>query len=230
VQLRIGPVPGNQNDHVDGPDDDCGTINNTVTVSATDDVAPVGNNTDNGDITVSCGALQITKTAKHADSDPETGSSPNLVATFSIVDAGGNSHSITTDATGVGCVGGVTIGLTQSITETGVPTGYSAPTIANVNVVSGTCTSGVMTGGPNVPVVNTPLTTIGWSVDSLHDGGTSTVVTCRNSAGENHRRLPDHHRRRRRRYGQLAQSATDSPRHHRDLRLRGRSVGFVRPQ
>lgn len=153
----------------------CGTYNNTASFTSTN----AGDGEASASVTVNCGALQITKTAKHADTSGDT--SANLEATFTVVDALGNSHSLTTDATtGVDCVEGIAVGLTQSITESGVPAGYSAPTIANVTVASGTCADAGVT---NVNVENTPLTDISWSVDSLHEGGTSTTVTCYDGAG-----------------------------------------------
>ena len=39
------------------------------------------------------------------------------------------------------------------------------------------------TGGTDVPVENTPLTDITWSVDSLVDGATTTIVTCYDDTG-----------------------------------------------
>jgi uncharacterized repeat protein (TIGR01451 family) len=162
---------------------DCGPINNTVTVSSTnEDPLQLGNNSDTGDITVACGALQITKTAKHADTSGDT--SADLVATFTITDAGGNERTLTTDATGVGCIDGVAVGNTTSIVETSVPSGYSAPTIANANVASGNCNGNVLgTGGTSIGVENTPLTDITWTVDSLRAGATSTTVTCYDGTG-----------------------------------------------
>jgi uncharacterized repeat protein (TIGR01451 family) len=152
--------------------DDCGTINNTATVS----VGGTAVDDDDASVVVQCGAVKITKTAKHFDSSGDT--SADLVATFTIVDSAGNSHQVTTNASGVGCVGGVTLGMTQSITESTVPDGYAAPTISNVNVVSGTCSGTTLTGGVNVPVENTPLTDVSISIDSQHDGATSTVIEC----------------------------------------------------
>jgi uncharacterized repeat protein (TIGR01451 family) len=146
--------------------DDCGVISNTAIITAG------GAGSSTATVTVQCGALQITKTAKHFDTE----SSPNLAATFTVVDADGVSHEITTDGTtGIGCANGVAIGETTSITETGVPTGYSAPTIANVTVASATCADAGVT---NVNVENTPLTDVDISIDSLHDGATSTLIEC----------------------------------------------------
>jgi len=119
------------------------------------------------------GAVSIVKTAKHATS---TGSA-DLVATFTIVDSAGASHQVTTNAAGTGCVDGVALGLTQSITETTVPSGYDAPSIPNVNVTEGDCASS--TGPPTVVnVENIPLTDISYTVTSQQPGATSTVVEC----------------------------------------------------
>ena len=169
----IGPI------HITSPTTaaDCGVVNNLATVS----VGGTAVDDDDASIIIQCGALRITKTAKHADTSGNT--SANLAATFTVVDAAGVTHVLTTNAAGLACQGGVAIGLTQSITETSVPSGYSAPTIANVTVASGSCSGTTITGGTSVGVTNTPLTTIGWSVDSLQNGATSTVVTCRDGAG-----------------------------------------------
>jgi uncharacterized repeat protein (TIGR01451 family) len=169
----IGPI------HIASPTTaaDCGVVNNLATVS----VGGTAVDDDDASVTIQCGALKITKTAKHADTSGNT--SANLVATFTIVDALGVSRTLTTDSTGLGCIGGLAVGNTQSITESSVPSGYSAPTIANVNVASGSCSGTTLTGGTGITVTNTPLTTIGWSVDSQRNGATNTTVTCRDSAG-----------------------------------------------
>jgi uncharacterized repeat protein (TIGR01451 family) len=148
---------------------DCGIVNNTARVSVGGTVV----DEDNASVTVSCGALKITKTAKHFDTSGDT--SANLVATFDITDANGAVTQLTTDATGVGCVAGIAVGMTQSIVETGVPAGYDAPTIANVNVASGVCTDAGVT---SVSVENTPQTDVDIVIDSQHDGATSTLIEC----------------------------------------------------
>ena len=156
----------------------CGQLNNTVVITATGDTNP-NNNTNSADIDVICGALRIVKTAKHVGSV----GSANLVATFTIVDAAGTSRTLTTNASGVGCIDGLAIGQTQSITETTVPTGYQAPTIANVNVPAGTCNADLtINGGVTVNVANRPLTDITIGINSQVNGATSTTVACDNPA------------------------------------------------
>ena len=164
----IGPI------HISSPTtaDDCGVVTNLATVS----VGGTAVDDDDASVTIQCGALKVTKTAKHADTSGDT--SADLVATFTIVDSGGNTHTVTTDASGVGCVGGLTVGETQSITETSVPAGYAAPTIANVTVASGSCSGTTLTGGTSVSVENTPLTDVQITIDSQHDGATSTLIEC----------------------------------------------------
>jgi uncharacterized repeat protein (TIGR01451 family) len=156
----------------------CGQLDNTVVVTANGDTNPA-NNSDSAEVDVICGALQITKTAKHVGAG-----SPNLQATFTIVDANGSSRTLTTNASGVGCIDGLAIGQTQSIIETIVPLGYQAPTIANVNVPAGTCgANGLLaTGGVVVNVENKPLTDVTISINSQVPGATSTTVTCDNPA------------------------------------------------
>lgn len=118
------------------------------------------------------GAIAIDKSAKHAGDG-----SPNLVATFEIVDSSGSVHEVTTDADGSGCVDGLALGMTQSITETGTPAGYSAPEIANVEVSEGDCEG--ETGDPVlVEVENVPLTDLLVRVTSQHPGGTMSTIEC----------------------------------------------------
>lgn len=162
---------------------DCGEITNAASASASnEDPNSLGNNSDSDTITILCGALQISKDAKHADDSGDT--SPNLTATFEVVDNEGVTHQLATDADGFACADGLALGMTQSITETDVPDGYQAPSIDNVVVEAGECANGTLdSGGVVVDVENTPLTGISWSVDSHHDGATETVVDCKDSKG-----------------------------------------------
>lgn len=158
---------------------DCGTIPNTVTISATGDITPL-NNEDDGLINVRCGALEITKTAKHAGLG-----SADLTGTFNVVDAAGNSHELEV-TNGVGCIDGIAIGTASIAEDPADFPGYAVPDIADVNVAAGTCddTTGTLAeGGTLVEVDIVPLTDITWSVDSQHTGATSTTVNCKDAAG-----------------------------------------------
>lgn len=150
--------------------DNCGQYDNTATFTSDN----AGTGSDDASVTVLCGALQITKTAKHAGAG-----NADLSGTFTVVDAAGSSHDVEV-VDGSGCADGIAIGMTQSITEDPADfPGYSVPDIANVAVVAGTCSNGTLgSGGVNVDVENTPLTDIAWTVDSQVAGGTSTVVNC----------------------------------------------------
>lgn len=162
--------------------DNCGTIPNTVTVSATGDIDPT-NDSDTGSISVLCGAIEITKTAKHKDDSG--GTSANLDATFTITGPSPSTvtRTVATGADGVGCVDGLAFG-SYEVEETTVPTGYAAPAKTTVTVDNAASCSDATFGGEAVGVENTPLTDVTWSVDSLVSGATQTIVTCYDSAGE----------------------------------------------
>ena len=117
------------------------------------------------------GAIRVEKSAKHADF-PNT--SPNLVATFEVTKGATSFGFITTNASGIGCLGGLLFD-TYTVTETTVPTGYKAPG-AQTAVVnsSGTCPAGSVTKS----FENTPLTNITVTATSQVTGGTASKITC----------------------------------------------------
>ncbi len=117
------------------------------------------------------GAITIAKTAKHAGPN----GSANLVAGFTVTDSALATHSVSTDATGSGCVDGLPPG-SATVSETSPPTGYSAGADQTVTVVGGTtCTNadGVVASFENIPLTNITV-----SVDSQVVGGTSSTITC----------------------------------------------------
>lgn len=122
------------------------------------------------------GAIEITKTRKHAD---PAGSDNHEGVTFTITHPNGTDIDVVTGADGKACVGGLPVsalsGTDYTVTET-VPAGYVADgsTAKTVTVDEGTCA-----GTPNtVSFSNTPKTDVSIEVDSQVDGGTSTVVAC----------------------------------------------------
>lgn len=128
------------------------------------------------------GAIEITKTRKHAAGG--SGDQPHAGVTFTIT--GGEIASpgivVVTDAQGKACVADLVVsGLVgdYTVTET-VPSGYVADGDAakSVTVTEGTCASGPATVGFG----NTPLTNVTVSVDSQVDGGTASTIECTDSA------------------------------------------------
>jgi uncharacterized repeat protein (TIGR01451 family) len=154
---------------------DCGEVNNPEATAGAGNADQVS---DSGSLTVRCGAIKITKTAKHKDTSGAT--QPNLDAEFTIDDAGSGAPVVVrTGADGEVCVDGLHVG-SATVTETGVPTGYDAPGAKTVDVTTGSCSAGTA-----VPASfeNTPLTDVDISVDSQVNGATETVITCRDSNG-----------------------------------------------
>lgn len=149
--------------------DDCGALDNTATAQAANHDAV----SDDGSITVRCGGIAITKTAKHADDSGDT--SPDLSAGFTISDSSGNEvATVTTDDAGDGCVDGLALG-SYTVEETDVPSGYAAPGPKTVNLdTEGAC------GGSteSVSFANTPLTDLSVSATSQAAGATETLMEC----------------------------------------------------
>jgi hypothetical protein len=122
-----------------------------------------------------CGALKITKTAKHAAA--ESGEK-GQVATFTVDPPVGDNFTVQTDANGVACLDGLE-GGSYSVTET-VPTGYAAAgdLTKTATVTEGTaCADTPYTGGL-VAFVNIPLTDLTVTINSQVVGGTDSQVSC----------------------------------------------------
>jgi hypothetical protein len=121
------------------------------------------------------GAIEITKTRKHAADGP--GPHPHAGVVFTItggeLPAGG--ATVTTDANGSACLDGLVFG-DYVVTES-VPSGYvsdDAVKEATVNANSD-CGDG---NEAQVSFVNTPLTDITIIVNSQVDGGTASTIDC----------------------------------------------------
>jgi hypothetical protein len=115
------------------------------------------------------GAIQVTKTRKHAAS----GSGNHA---FQGVDFTVNGVTKTTDANGKACFDGLLPG-TYSVHET-TPTGYTGEADKNVTVNNAATCADSPYVGETVSFSNTPLTDLTVSVDSKVDGGTSSTITC----------------------------------------------------
>jgi hypothetical protein len=125
--------------------------------------------------TLQTGAIQVTKTRKHAADGP--GDHPHAGVTFTV-----NGVSKQTDANGVACFDGLTFG-TYVVHET-VPAGYHVDANDKQVTVDNTakCSDNPY-GGETVSFHNTPLTDITASVNSHVDGGTASTITCVDSNG-----------------------------------------------
>ncbi|MFE5671200.1 prealbumin-like fold domain-containing protein [Agromyces sp. NPDC056523] len=138
----------------------------SFTAAMKDFIAPIDTGID------TCGALVISKTAKHAESGP--GDHPQADVEFTVTGGGLVDPLVgTTDADGLLCFEGLTAG-TYTVTET-VPDGYvSADAEQDGTVVA---QSDCDTATP-VEFSNTPLTDLTVSVDSQVDGGTFSSISC----------------------------------------------------
>ncbi|MFC5041660.1 MSCRAMM family protein [Ornithinimicrobium kibberense] len=125
------------------------------------------------------GAIEITKTRKHAAAG---GTAPHAGVTFTVdsdlQDEEGEpvfSTTVQTDATGTACVDGLLYG-SYTVTET-VPADYVSDDTTQTATVSveSTCGDGKEA---TVSFVNTPLTDVTVTVDSLVPGGTASTVVC----------------------------------------------------
>jgi hypothetical protein len=120
------------------------------------------------------GAIQVTKTRKHAADGP--GSHPQAGVSFTV-----NGVTKQTDANGVVCFDGLDFG-SYTVHET-VPAGYHVD--ANDKSVtvdnSASCNDATYVG-ETVSFHNTPLTDVTVSVDSQVNGGTSSTITCGSSS------------------------------------------------
>jgi hypothetical protein len=118
------------------------------------------------------GSIRVVKTAKHADTSGNT--SANLVATFTVTKGATSFGTITTNASGIGCLDGLLFD-TYTVTETTVPSGYSAPAAQSAVVAS---SASCPTGSVTKNFENTPLTNLTVSVSSQVAGGTASKITC----------------------------------------------------
>jgi Prealbumin-like fold domain len=120
------------------------------------------------------GAIQVTKTRKHAADG--SGNHPHAGVSFTV-----NGVTKQTDANGVACFDGLAF-ATYTVHET-VPTGYAGEGDKSVTVDNSATCAATPFGGETVTFHNTPLTNITASVDSQVDGGTASTITCVDSDG-----------------------------------------------
>ena len=127
------------------------------------------------------GAIEITKTRKHAADGP--GDHPHAGVTFTVT--GGElpaaGVTATTNANGVACVGGLVLSSfvgNYTVTES-VPAGYH---VVSANPQTVAVTQEGACGPPDdeatVSFSNMPLTNVTIAVDSQVPGGTSSTIDC----------------------------------------------------
>lgn len=150
---------------------DCsnGDTADAVTLGAGDDVTCTFVNN------IERGALTIHKEAKHAADEDNV--IPHAGVVFTITNANGTNVEVTTDANGNACAADLPVSLLDgdyTITET-VPANYvnDAPVQSYTVLEDTTCESALPAS-----FVNTPLTNITVTVDSLVVGGTASVIEC----------------------------------------------------
>ncbi len=149
----------------------------SLTSATCDDGSPVTNISVDANETVTCtftntlqlGAIQVTKTRKHAADGP--GDHPQAGVDFTV-----NGVTKTTDANGQACFDGLTFG-TYAVHET-VPAGYHGEADKTVTVDNSASCSDSPYVGETVSFHNTPLTNLSVSVDSQVPGGTSSTIDC----------------------------------------------------
>ena len=142
----------------------------SFTAALKDFIAPTPTNFDN------CGAIEITKTRKHAADG--AGDHPHAGVTFTITggDLPAGGTTVVTDSAGKACLDALAIG-DYVVTET-VPSGYveDGGGTANVSVTTAsTCGDG---SEAQATFSNTPLTDLTVSVNSQVAGGTASKITC----------------------------------------------------
>jgi Prealbumin-like fold domain len=126
------------------------------------------------------GAIEITKTRKHAADGP--GDHPHSGVTFTItggeLPAGGTT--VVTNGSGQACLDGLVLSSfvgDYTVTET-VPDGYVASPTSDVVSVVAESSCGDGNEAAAGPFHNTPLTNVTVSVDSQVPGGTSSTIDC----------------------------------------------------
>ncbi|HEY3214756.1 MAG TPA: SpaA isopeptide-forming pilin-related protein [Actinomycetota bacterium] len=165
--------------------EDCGLIENTVTVSADGDI-DLTNNSDDGDITVNCGALRIlkqsTKTGNPLVANAGTEFAVTGPSSFSVTDNGATDED---PDVGEVCVSGLAAGE-YTVSETTPPDGYGDGTATDPTalVVTGTdCTDNQPLDANSAVFTNPPLADIQVNFRDGGSGETSATIDCEPPAG-----------------------------------------------
>ena len=165
--------------------EDCGLIENTVTVSADGDIDQT-NNSDDGDITVNCGAVRIlkqsTKTGNPLVSNAGTEFSVTGPSSFTVIDNGTLDED---DTIGEVCVSGLVAG-DYTVTEVTPPDGYGDGTATDdtaTAVIGTNCSDNQPPDADSAVFTNPPLSDIQVNFRDGGSGETSATIECEPPAG-----------------------------------------------
>jgi Prealbumin-like fold domain len=140
-----------------------GTLTASFTLAAEDTIDCTFVNT------LKLGAIQVTKSRKHAADGP--GNHPHAGVDFTV-----NGVTKTTDANGQACFDNLPFGA-YTVHEV-TPAGYSGEGDKTVTVDNVASCSDNPFVGETVSFLNTPLTDLSVTIDSQVPGGTASTVTC----------------------------------------------------
>jgi uncharacterized repeat protein (TIGR01451 family) len=183
------PIGGTATVTISSPTDaeDCGLVENTVTVSADGDIDAT-NNSDDGDVTVNCGAIRIlkesTKTGNPLVANAGTEFSVTGPSSFTVIDNG----TLDEDGTiGEVCVSGLVAG-DYTVTEATPPDGYGDGTATDdtaTAVIGTNCTDNQPSDANSAVFTNPPLSDIQLRFRDGGSGETSLVkpISCDNLTG-----------------------------------------------
>jgi hypothetical protein len=128
------------------------------------------------------GAIEITKTRKHAAAEGGVDAHAGVSFTVTSTDYPAVDVTVLTEADGTACVPDLLFG-DYTVTES-VPTGYVSDDSAKDVTVSAEADCGDnLAAAADVSFVNTPLTDVTISVTSLVDGGTASTISCVDAGG-----------------------------------------------
>ena len=139
------------------------------------------------------GAIVITKTAK--DFNDPSGSSPLAGVDFTVTNSEGievAGSPVTTGANGEACIGGLTVGQTYTVTESGVPAGFLVDNSVTEDVLitdDADCDQNRAAADTAGPFSNDPLSEITVTFSSLSQNGdgedrTAATIDCQDQTAE----------------------------------------------
>ncbi|HJU50999.1 MAG TPA: SpaA isopeptide-forming pilin-related protein [Acidimicrobiia bacterium] len=156
---------------VNGTDDDV-----AITLAAGDDVECTFTNTRQ------TGAIEITKTRKHAADGAGNHAHEGVTFTITGGDLPTAGQTVVTDANGEACVDGLSLD-TYTVTET-VPAGYVSDDASEEVTVSVVADCDDTSGQATVAFANMPLTDLLVQVESQVEGGTVSSISCVDDADD----------------------------------------------